>query len=61
MKENQKVSVVYPDNKGNHTTTVSELRKKWEQETEKWQLQFFHNLENNGVASSRFGNYFLLE
>ena len=57
MKEDQKVSVEYSDNKGNHTTTVSELRKKWSQETEEWQEQFFYNLENSGIAFSRFAKY----
>ena len=59
MNENQKVSVEYGDNKGNHITTVSELRKKWNQETEIWQNAFFENLEKTGKAYSRFAEYSL--
>lgn len=52
-----KVSVEYPDGKGNHETTLRELRSKFQDEASGWQAKFFADLLNLGIAHSRFGEY----
>ena len=56
-QETQLVNVEYPDGKGNHQTTIADLRKKWVGETSDWIDNFFKNLNNYGVAHSNFGSY----
>lgn len=60
MNDTQKVKVTYGDGKGNHETTVSELRKKFVQENEYWRDRFFGDLEK-GVAYSAFAQYELIK
>lgn len=62
MNDDQKVSVTYPDGKGNHETTVGELREKWAShgETKKWIADFFIDLKYKGKAFSAFGEYNLI-
>ncbi len=55
-----KVSVTYPDGKGNHETTVSDLRARFMEESNEWRVTFFNDLVNKGIAHSRFGEYKLL-
>jgi hypothetical protein len=56
---NKKVKVTYPDNIGNHTTTIREVREKWEKygETQFWIEGFMNNLNEFGVAYSAFAEY----
>jgi len=57
---NQVVSVEYPDGKGNHKTTVAELRTRFMEESNEWRKNFFNDLITKSIAHSRFGEYRLL-
>ena len=55
-----RVQVTYPDNKGNHETTVRDLGDRWIGETHGWRKMFFADLINKGVAYSNFGGKYTL-
>lgn len=55
--ESENVVVEYPDGKGNHITTIAELRGKWKEETFAWQENFFLGSQIAGRAYSEFGIY----
>ena len=61
LKEEQKVKVTYPDHSGDHVTTISELRIKWNDETPEWQEWFFNQLNESGISHSNYATYELVK
>lgn len=56
----RKVKVTYPDNNGNHTTTLRDIADRFIQEGAEWRKQFFSDLINNGEAFTRMGGHYQL-
>lgn len=60
QNSDKKVSVTYPDNKGNHETTVRDISDRFINEGADWRKQFFHTLLTTGEAFTRMGGHYKL-
>jgi len=56
----RKVSVTYPDGKGNHQATIREISDRFINEGAEWRVLFFNNLLTTGEAMTRFGSTYKL-
>lgn len=55
------VNVTYPDGKGNHQLTVSEVIDRFKEELPTWLDNFVNRLINTGQAVTNFGAVYSLE